>query len=72
MRIALNILGAFLVLTGAIWFLQGINVLLGSPMSGHIQWSVWGTLAAVSGIGVLVYANRRRPSPSPTSRTPRP
>jgi len=30
--------------------LQGINVLLGSPMSGHTQWSLWGTLAAVIGI----------------------
>ena len=71
MRIALNIVGLFLVLTGVIWFLQGINVLLGSPMSGHVQWSVWGTFAAVIGIGVLVSVNRRRPPPSATSRTPR-
>ena len=30
MKIALNIIGALLVLFGAIWFLQGINVLPGS------------------------------------------
>jgi hypothetical protein len=60
MRIALTILGLLLVLTGGIWFLQGMNVLLGSPMSGHIQWSYWGTLAAIIGIVLLVYANRRR------------
>lgn len=71
MRIVLNIVGLFLVLTGVIWFLQGTNVLLGGPMSGHTQWSLWGTLAALIGIGVLVYANRR-PSPSATSRTSRP
>ena len=59
MKILLNLLGLFLVLTGAIWFLQGINVLLGSPMSGHLQWSFWGTLAAVVGVGVLIYAKRR-------------
>ena len=70
MRIVLNIIGLFLVLTGMIWFLQGINVLKGSSMSGHMQWSVWGTIAAVIGIGVLVYMNRRRPRPSATSRTP--
>jgi hypothetical protein len=60
MRIALTVLGLLLVLTGGIWFLQGMNVLLGSPMSGHIQWSYWGTLAAIIGIVLLVYANRRR------------
>ena len=72
MRMVLNIIGLFLVLTGVIWFLQGINVLLGGPMSGHMQWSLWGTLAAVIGIGVLVYVNRRRPPLSATSRTSRP
>jgi hypothetical protein len=59
-RIALNVVGAFLILSGPIWFLQGINVLLGSPMSGHLQWTVWGALAVVVGAGLLVYANRRR------------
>jgi hypothetical protein len=35
MKITLNIVGALLVLFGAIWFLQGINVLPGSFMSGR-------------------------------------
>ena len=60
MRIALSIVGVFLILTGGIWFLQGINVLLGSPMSGQLRWSAWGTLAAVAGVGLFVYANKRR------------
>jgi len=63
-RIALNVVGAFLLLTGVIWFLQGINILLGTPMSGQLRWSVWGTLAAVVGVGLLVYANRRNRSPA--------
>ncbi len=59
MKIALNVVGGLLVLTGAIWFLQGLNVLLGSPMSGHLQWAYWGSLVAIVGVALLVYANRR-------------
>jgi hypothetical protein len=59
-RIGLNLLGALLILTGGIWFLQGINVLPGSFMTGQIRWAVYGGIAVVAGIGVLVAANRRR------------
>jgi len=37
MKVTLNIVGAVLVLFGAIWFLQGINVLPGSFMTGQIR-----------------------------------
>jgi hypothetical protein len=60
MKIALNIVGVLLVLVGGIWFLQGINVLPGSFMSGQTQWAVRGGIAAVVGIGVLLWANRKR------------
>jgi hypothetical protein len=60
MRIALNVLGALLVLFGGVWFLQGINVLPGSFMTGQIRWAVYGGIAVVAGIVVLVAANRRR------------
>lgn len=54
-----NFLGALLVLTGLIWILQGINILPGSFMTGQTQWAVYGAIAAVLGIGLLVIANRR-------------
>ena len=60
MRIVLNIVGGMLTLIGVTWFLQGINVLPGSFMSGQIKWAVNGGIAAVVGIGLLVGANRRR------------
>jgi hypothetical protein len=60
MRIALNVLGALLVLFGGVWFLQGINVLPGSFMTGQIRWAVYGGIAVAAGIVVLVAANRRR------------
>ena len=40
MRITLKIVAVLLVLSGAIWFLQGINVLPGSFMTGQTRWAV--------------------------------
>ena len=60
MRIVLNIVGILLVLLGSIWFLQGINVLPGSFMSGQSRWAVRGGILAVAGIVGLVWANRKR------------
>ena len=62
MKIALNLVGALLVLFGAIWFLQGINVLPGSFLTGQIQWAVYGGIAIAAGISVLLAANRKRRS----------
>jgi LPXTG-motif cell wall-anchored protein len=60
MRIALNIIGLLLILTGGVWFLQGINLLPGSFMTGQTQWAVIGGISLLLGIVLLVFANRRR------------
>lgn len=60
MRIALNIIGVLLVFFGGVWVLQGINVLPGSFMSGQMRWAVRGGIALVAGIGLLLWANRKR------------
>ena len=60
MRITLNVVGALGLLVGCIWFLQGINILPGSFMTGQIKWAVYGGLLVIVGIGVLIVANRRR------------
>jgi hypothetical protein len=60
MRITLNIVGALLVLFGVIWFLQGINVLPGSFMTGETRWAVYGALAVIAGSFALLKANRGR------------
>ena len=62
MRIALNIVGVMLVLFGSIWFLQGVNVLPGSFMTGQIRWAVYGGIAVIVGIVLLVRTRRRRRS----------
>jgi hypothetical protein len=60
MKIALNFIGALLLIFGGIWFLQGINVLPGSFMSGQTRWAVRGGIAVVAGIILLLTANRKR------------
>ena len=58
MKGTLNSLGVVLALFGGIWFLQGINVLPGSFMTGQIKWAVYGGIAVVAGIILLVTAKR--------------
>jgi hypothetical protein len=60
MKITLNIVGVVLVLFGAIWFLQGINVLPGSFMTGQIRWAIYGGIAVAAGVALLLAGRRRR------------
>ena len=49
-----------MVLFGAIWFLQGINVLPGSFMTGDIRWAFYGGVAMSVGAFLLLSTNRPR------------
>ena len=60
MRIAMKILGVLLLIIGSVFFLQGINVIPGSFMTGQTRWAIYGGLLVVAGIGLLIAANRRR------------
>ena len=59
MKIVFNVVGALMMLMGAIWFLQGINVLPGSFMTGQFRWALYGAIAVVLGVMVVARANRR-------------
>jgi hypothetical protein len=61
-RVILRIAGFLLILMGAVWFLQGINVLPGSFMTGQIEWTIYGAIAAIAGVVLIVFANGRRNS----------
>ena len=56
---AIRIVATLLIVVGSVWFLQGINVLPGSFMTGQIRWAVYGGIAVVVGIGLL-FAGKRR------------
>lgn len=61
MKTTLRILGLVLMALGVIWFLQGINILPGSFMTGQIQWAIYGGISFVLGLGFFA-ASKRRPS----------
>ena len=60
MRIALNVSGVLCLLLGCVWILQGINIFLGSFMTGQTKWAIYGALLAFAGIAMLISANRCR------------
>ena len=60
MRIALNIVGAIFLALGALWALQGLNVIGGSFMTGQTPWLIIGALVAIAGLALIGWANRRR------------
>ncbi|HEX5076818.1 MAG TPA: hypothetical protein VFW03_26660 [Gemmatimonadaceae bacterium] len=60
MRIASAVVGVLCLLVGCIWFLQGINILPGSFMTGQTKWAVYGGMLFLVGIGLLAVARRRR------------
>jgi uncharacterized membrane protein HdeD (DUF308 family) len=64
MKTVLTISGSILVLLGAIWILQGINVLPGSFMTGQIRWAAYGAVAVAVGISALLRARRMRSNSS--------
>ena len=63
MRLTYLIIGILSLLVGLVWFLQGINILPGSFMTGQTQWAFYGAIAFIIGAGLLFYANRRKASP---------
>jgi hypothetical protein len=61
MKTLLKILGVLSFLAGGVWFLQGINVLPGSYMTGDPQWTFNGAIAMALG-AVLFYSGNRKAS----------
>ena len=66
MKIVLIVIGVLLILVGTVWFLQGVNVLPGSVMTGQMQWAVYGGIADIVGILLLLAAFRRKAPPPPS------
>jgi len=53
MKIVSYVLAGFATLIGAVWLLQGVGVLGGSPMTGQTRWAVIGGALLVVGLYVL-------------------
>lgn len=60
MKVVLYAVAVLLFLPGMVFFLQGINILPGSFMTGNPQWAINGGIMMVIGIGLLFFAWRRK------------
>ena len=60
MKIAASVVAVLLILAGAIFALQGANILAGSAMSGHHRWLYVGVGMVIVGLGGLYWFNFRR------------
>ena len=58
MKSALMVLGAVLVLMGAVFALQGLGYLAGSAMTGVTLWAVVGPVLAVVGVVLIIWGAR--------------
>jgi len=59
-RVLATILCGPMLIIGCVWILQGVNLLPGSFMTGHIQWAFYGAIAVVIGTVLVVWLNVRR------------
>jgi len=60
MKITLSILSIFSIMIGIIWFLQGVSILGGSSMTGQSEWAVYGGIAFILGLALLLFINKDR------------
>ncbi|MGZ3602610.1 MAG: hypothetical protein ACXWQR_12950 [Ktedonobacterales bacterium] len=54
------VIGVLAVLVGAVWTLQGLNILGGSVMSGRTIFAVVGPIIAIVGLVLVVFGVRAR------------
>lgn len=55
-----KVVAVLLIIAGIIWFLQGVNILPGSFMTGDPQWAINGAITAAIGAGLFWFVSRKR------------
>ena len=60
MKWVLFVVALLLFLPGLTFFLQGINILPGSFMTGDPQWAINGGIMMVIALGIFVFAIRSK------------
>jgi hypothetical protein len=59
-QLVLIVVGVLLVLTGAVWTLQGMGYISGSFMTGATVWAIIGPVVLLAGLAIMVAALRSR------------
>jgi hypothetical protein len=60
MILLLKIVASLALLIGAVWILQGLNILPGSFMTGRMEWAWRGAALAIAGAAIWAFVLRRR------------
>jgi hypothetical protein len=56
-----RIVGAALIVIGAVWIGQGLDLIQGSFMTGSTFWAVVGALCVVAGLAAFRVSSRQAP-----------
>lgn len=59
LKLILAVVAVMMVIVGGIWIFQGLNILPGSFMTGHMEWTWRGAGLAIVG-ALLFWFSRRR------------
>jgi hypothetical protein len=61
MRIVSSLIGIAMVLMGAVWILQGLNLAFRVGfMVGNFHWTIYGAILAAVGIAQVIWSNSRQ------------
>jgi hypothetical protein len=64
MRIVSTLLGILMIVSGAVWAMQGLGVgpqfIMRGSMVNDTQWVFWGIIFALLGFGQVVWSNTRQ------------
>jgi hypothetical protein len=61
MRIVSTLIGVAMVLMGAVWMLQGLNLAFRVGfMVGNYHWTIYGAILAFVGVAQVVWSNTRQ------------
>ena len=71
MKLVLTIVGVILILLGAVWILQGVNILPVGFMAGQIQYALLGAILVIGGIGLVAFSRRRQKAPAASNEAPK-
>jgi len=61
MRIVSSLIGVAMILMGAVWMLQGLNLAFRVGfMVGNYHWTIYGAMLALVGVAQVVWSNTRQ------------
>jgi hypothetical protein len=61
MRIVSTLIGVAMVLMGAVWMLQGLNLAFRVGfMVGNYHWTIYGAILALVGVAQVIWSNTRQ------------